>query len=528
MKKLLLIPVLLIPVLLTSLMAAGDKPKEWEFSGSLNMYLQTVHIDGIDSDREGDTHNEELNLNLTGPLADGEAGAETRLRSTNDERVQENNVEVLYFRSYYKDKVWEAEAGDVASSLNPYIFSGSLKGAKITYKSKEKKRTWNYSVISGLKKASWKELFNSEENESPTGYSAAIQAKYIHERAKEIGISVSTYKDDLSTGESNTSVPGKKGYSVGIDGKWRFNKFITLKGRSAISVGSDDIRSDKSSESSKAIYLKLLTRPILKSVKSNFVYQRIDPNFVSYGGSANNDKEQIENSTSWKINKEYNLRVDLKGNRDNLDGQLSDTTELHYEALSLNYRPSFLKRSSIDLRVSNKGIKGAGSDNITQTAGLNFNLRQKSGWRYSLGYDYSDYDDKNTSSSSRASHTFKVLLGYKQKLSKTKSYRFTLRPSYIHTNSSNSEDKIGLKADLGYVHDKKLSMDLLYIIYDSDYDTSNNTQNSTYQARGTYKLNNTGRDTVRLLIEKKDVNVDNTPESTYEEYTAKLSLALAF
>ena len=107
--------------------------------------------------------------------------------------------------------------------------------------------------------------------------------KYIHERAKEIAISVSAYRDDLSTGSANTSLNGKKGYAIGLDGKWRFNKYITLKGRAAFSDGTDDIKNDKATSSHGAILLKLLTRPVLKSVKSNFIYQRVDTDFVAFG-----------------------------------------------------------------------------------------------------------------------------------------------------------------------------------------------------------------------------------------------------
>jgi len=316
--------------------------------------------------------------------------------------------------------------------------------------------------------------------------------------------------------DANDNNISKNGYGLGIDGKWRFNKYITLKGRAAFTDGT----LDSHSSSDGAVYLKLLTRPVLKSVKSNFIYQKVEDDFVSFGGNANSGKEQIENSTTWKINKEFRGRMDLKYSD-------SNTSDIYYEAVSLLYKPTFLKRSDFNFRISNKDTKESDGNKNRLTAGVDFNLRQKSGWRYGAGYDYSDNDDNNASSS--RTHTIKALLGYKHKLSKESSYRFTAKPNYQIVE--NSQDKIGFKLDAGYVYSKRLSADIMYMINDTDYDSSSsskNTQNATYQFRSTYKLDAKGRNLLRLLLEKRDVDVDETPDSTYNEYKGKISLVMNF
>ena len=511
-------------IIISSLLAvttfAADKPEdEWKASGRLNMYLQSIYVDGGGTsagDREGSTHNEELNLNFRGPMGNGKAGLETRMRTTNDDKIQAHGAELLYLKAYYRDKLWTVEAGDVAASLNPYIFSGSVKGLKAVYKSEQKKRTWNYTVITGAKTSSWRDLMEDGKDETATDYAGAFEAKYIYERSREIAFSIAA----LDANDNNVS---KNGYGLGVDGKWRFNKYVTLKGRAAFTDG----KADNNSSAAGAFYLKLLTRPVLKSVKSNFIYQRVDSDFVSFGGNGAADKEQIENSTTWKINKEFRVRMDLKYNHNNLDGKATDGTQnTYYEAVSLSYKPSFIKRGNFNFRVSNKDITDNVKDTNRLTAGVDFNLRQKSGWRYGAGYDYSNQDDNNASSS--ITHTIKALIGYKQKLSKESSYRFTARPSYQIIE--NSQDKIGFKLDAGYVYNKRLSANILYIINDTDYDDSgsNNTQNVTYQFRTTYKLDAKGKNVLRFLLEKRDVNVDATPDSTYDEYKGKVSLVMNF
>ena len=521
-KKLLIISSLLI------VSVAGAEKKEvdeWKVTGRLNAYVEDRNTVGKSSDREGTTHNEELNLNFYGPFANGKAGVESRLRTTNDRNIQKDGAELLYLKAFYKDKTWLMEAGDVAASLNSYIFSGSLKGAKAVYKSDKKDHKWDYTIIGGYKKALWREVYTEEEGEAPTGYSGAFNAKYIYERAKEVSFTFSALDTDLATGDLDSNVSeAKNGYGFGVDGKWRFNKYITLKGKAALTDGKKDKRVDKG-VAHTALYLKLLTRPVLKSVKSNFVYQRVDSDFVSFGGSANDDKEQIENSTTWRINKELKARFDLKYNRDNLDGSLSDTKDLYYEAAVLTYYPSFLKRGDFNFRVSNKDIRGREVGD-TITAGVDFNLRQKSGWRYGAGYDYSDNDSNTTST---RSHIIKALLGYKQKLSKTSSYRFAVRPNYQIIE--NSQDKIGLKVDAGYVYSKYLDMDILYMINDTNYDdstTSKDTQNATYQFRTTYKLDAKGKNLVRLLLEKRDSDIKDDSQNSYNEYIGKVSLVMNF
>jgi len=150
-----------------------------------------------------------------------------RARTTNDDNVQTDGAELLYLHSYFRNKIWNIEAGDVAASFNPYIFGGSVKGLKARYKSSKKDKKWDYTVIAGFKKGSWREVFKDTPNEAPVAYEGAFEAKYTHARAKEIAISVASYKDDLSTGDANSSVLGKKGIGIGLNGKWRFNRYVT-------------------------------------------------------------------------------------------------------------------------------------------------------------------------------------------------------------------------------------------------------------------------------------------------------------
>ena len=320
----------------------------------------------------------------------------------------------LKLKAYYHNELWENELGDVAASMNPYVYGGSVKGLKLDYTSDKKENKWDYKFITGIRKAQWRETYQTVENEGLDTYVAAFESKYTYERAKQITFSIATLKDDINSGY-NPIAPGKEGTTFGVDTKWRFNKYITLKGRAAISHSTDDIRGNKDMQTENAIRLRLLTRPVLSSVKSNFMYQRISSDFISAAGSANADNEKFENTTTWEINRQLTTNLGLKASRDNLDGALGDTEHTYYESLNFLYKPEFLKRANIDFKFTNKDVNGRGTDTNQFTANVNGNYRTKDGFRYGLGYNYSDLTNSNDSTLSQTINNIRGVFGLKKK-----------------------------------------------------------------------------------------------------------------
>jgi len=501
--------------------------KTWKLENRLSGYFQKVDVENGTSDKEGFSQSHELDIKYHGPLANGNAGIQARARATNDERVQKNNSQLLFLKGYYTTKYWNFEAGDVAASMNSYVYGGSVKGLKIEYKGNEKTKNWDYKFITGVRKAQWRETYQTIDNEVLDTYIAAFEAKYTHERAKVVKFSIATLKDDLTSGDSATA-PGNKGTSVGIDGKWRFNKYITLKGKGAIARSTDDLRGNKPMNSENALQLRLLTKP-LKMVKSNFMYQRISTNFLSVTGKTKGDNEKLENTTTWRISKQLRARLSLKTSRDNLDGSLGSTQRTHYQALNLSYKPEFIKRSNIDFKFTNKDVDGRGVKTNQYTAGINANVRQKNGFRYGLGYEYLRLSDSMNRASSHIIDNIKVILGYKQKLDTDSSYRFTVTLDAQNVRQqTNNEEKYGFKVDAGYKYDKRLSMDLAFISRNMYKDDTNDSTNNTYQFRTTYRLDDKGKNVVRLLLEKHDYDIENDSANSYNEHIGKLSYVMNF
>ncbi len=500
----------------------------WKLDGRLSGYFQKVDVENAETEKEGFTQAHELNLKYYGPLYDGKAGVEAKIRASNDERVQKNDFHFLYFKGYYTTKVWNFELGDTAAAMNSYVYGGSLKGLKVEYKSEEKEKKWDYKFIGGVKKSQWRETYQTVLDEPLDTYVAAFEAKYTHERAKEIAFSVAALKDDLDSA-GNTTAPGNKGMVFGIEADWRFNKYITFKGKGAITRSTNDLRGGKALDTENAIQLRLLTRPVLSSVKSNFTYERISTDFISTTGSANADLERIENATSWRINNEWSSKLSLKASHDNLDDSLGDTQYTYYEALNFNYKPKEYKRTTVDFKLTNKDVQGRDVKTNQYTFGVLGNYRSEDGFRYGLGYDYSNLDDKNNSASSQTINNLRAIIGYKQKLEGDSSWRITATVDAQYLDQKdNQEDRYGLKLDAGYQYSKKLSMDLAFASrnsYKEDYD---DTMNNTYQFRSTYRIDDRGKQIVRLLLEKNDYKVEDNSDSSYNEHIGKLSYVYNF
>ena len=97
-------------VLVVSVLGADNQAGKWKASGRLNAYIQSIDIRGEGNNtKEGTTHVEVLNLNFSGPLKDGKAGVEMRMRTTNDDGVQKDRAELLYLHSYFRNKIWTIE-----------------------------------------------------------------------------------------------------------------------------------------------------------------------------------------------------------------------------------------------------------------------------------------------------------------------------------------------------------------------------------------------------------------------------------
>ena len=80
--------------------AANFKQEDtWQTKGRLSGYLQTLDVEEGISAKEGFTQSHELDIEYYGPLYEGNAGVEARIRVTNDSGVQQNYSQLFKTKS---------------------------------------------------------------------------------------------------------------------------------------------------------------------------------------------------------------------------------------------------------------------------------------------------------------------------------------------------------------------------------------------------------------------------------------------
>jgi len=509
----------------------NSSKRDWQISGqseTVGVYRDSSGS-GATSVNDGSTFRQDLGLKAKGKIGEAKAGVEVRGRATNDERVSPNTADLLTFRSYYRTERLAVEVGDVAKMYNPLIFSNALKGGKIGLKQKMgETKSVEYSMIGGIQSGSWKDTFRQEQDQRDA---IAAEVKYRHDRAQFLALSVSYAKDRLA--DSNTTSlfdrNASESLSAGLQWDWRFNRYLRFKGDTAV-TDTTNIYTGGKSETKTAVRMTLYTKP-LRHVNSNFKYERYDGGFNTLVGSATQDRERVENTTSWAINRQLRSRMTLKYSRDNLDGEKTSGTQKIYDGLlSLNYRPDFLKRGDIAFRLQHKQRDGKSIDTKQTNAGADFTDRLKSGWRYGFGYEFTDYEAESNTTGDNRLHTFRGNVGWKHNFDKSNRIRVTLKLDYSlfdNSDSNLSQKRFGGTFDAGYDYGRKFGIDALFTSKNTNRDLSDNTSYELYQLISQYRPFGTNSHVLKLNLQRRDYH-GSTTTGSYVEDEARLAYAFAF
>ena len=544
---------LLSSLLLSSSLLAKEltKPKEsWETGDSLNSKEQTAKEsswkisgssettgvyrhnsgEGANTDSNGNTIRQELGLNARGNLGEGKAGIEMRGRATDDERVSQKKSELLYFRSFYTDELFDIQAGDVAQTYNPLIFSGTVKGATLTYKQNLAKKEYiQYSIIGGVQAASWNDLVKHRANQTDT---IAGDIKYQHATAQMISFTLSGAKDRASSEMTSVvnDLNNSEAISAGLRWNWRFNRYVKIKGEVAYTA-TDTIATESKKRSKFAGRVTLYTKPT-KTINSNFKYERYASGFNSMVGTSTQDRERIENTSTWSITKALRSRMTLKGSRDNLDGQLGETQNIVDALVSFNYRPEFMKRGDLGLRLQQVARKGRGDDTTQQNLGIDFTDRFKNGWSYGASYDFTDLDNREDGNRSNKLQTVRAKLGWKTRYNEDHNFRASLKGDIsFYDEETEDRKRYGGTVDAGWDYGTKFMLDMLYTTKNTDRDLGIDSSYELYQLISQYKPFGNSSHVLKLNLQRRENwggNSTNPNANNYREDEARLSYAFAF
>lgn len=511
--------------------ADSNATSSWGVSGNsetVGVYRNSTGP-GANSINDGTTFRQDLGVKVRGKIGEAKAGVEMRGRGTNDKRVSQNSADLLSFRSFYTTESLNVEVGDVAKMYNPLIFSNSLKGGKVGVKQKVgDAKSIEYSMIGGVQSSSWKDTFKQEQDQRDA---IAAEMKYKHARAQFVALSVSYAKDRLH--DTNVTNPvdrnASEALSSGLQWDWRFNRYFRFKGDTAV-TSTENTYTGGEKETKTAIRMTLYTKPV-RSVNSNFKYERYDGGFSTLVGSATQDRERLENTTSWAINRQIRSRMTLKYSRDNLDNKDTLGTQSIYDGLvSLNYRPDFMKRGDFGFRLQYTQREGKGSDTQQTNAGVDFTDRLKNGWRYGLGYDYTNFKVDDTNGSDNQLHTLRGNIGWKHNFNKENRVRTALKLDMTvaeNDNATLNQKRFGGTLDAGWDYGKKFGLDALFTSKNTNRDLSDNTSYELYQLISQYRPFGNNKHVLKLNLQHRDYHSDDALR-VYKEDEARLAYAFAF
>ncbi len=504
------------------------KDNSWKVSGT----SETIGVyrynsgKGANTDSNGNTVRQELGLKTKGNLGKGIAGVEARGRATDDEKVSKNKTELLYFRSYYTDKEFDVQVGDVGQTYNPLIFSGTVKGTTLTYKQElEKKQSITYSLIGGTQAGSWKELV---EHKAVHRDAIAGDIRYQHNTAQMIAFTLSASQDRASNAVKSltSNYNASEAVSLGLQVNWRFNRYLKLKGEVGY-TDTDTITTDSKKRSKLASRMTLYTKPT-KTINSNFKYERYDSGYNSMVGSSTQDRERLQNTSTWTISKALRSRMTLKGSRDNLEGQLGETQNIFDTMVAFTYRPEFMKRGDLGLRMQQVSRIGRGDDTTQQNIGIDFSNKLTSGLSYGITYDYTDLDNSDDSNSSNELQTVRGKLGWKTKYNEDNNFRASIKADIsFYKEQTEDRKRYGGTVDAGWDYGSKFMLDMLITSKSTDRDLSVNTSYELYQLISQYKPFSDSSHILKLQLNRRDNN-GGTSINSYEEDEAKLSYAFSF
>ncbi|WP_321365516.1 hypothetical protein [uncultured Desulfuromusa sp.] len=514
------------------LFAADDQ--EWQVRGRSETLLEWQDVSGNSGSslEEGTTWRQELSIALQKQIEAGQVGLDLRGRATNNEQVDNRDARLMYLRGFYRTEKLHLELGDVAASYNPMVLSTSARGAKVAYQIGDRDNGWDFGLIGGLQKATWEELYDSTSDESVDRYVAGIKTTWSHAPAQSVGAAISFVKDDSATADNGgaLAIDSVESKTAGVDWNWRFNRYLSIRGETAYNQSDLNTSDSTDDDDAGAIRIKVYSKPLPRSLRVNFLYERFDTDFKPVIASASADRERFENDTEWMISREFKARLTLKHSQDNLDGALGDTLYTRDAVLYLTYRPDWMKRGDFGVRMQGKRNSGRGSDQNMQIVSVDFNNRPKSGWRYGTSYILTLIDDNAAGAEDQQINTMRGILGWKKRLADDHMVRatVTLDGNFINKNSG---DQVGVggRIDCGYDAGNLWSMDLFASTKNNGNDAAADTQYINYQFRADYHPGSDRSKSIRLSAERREYDSDDTTtDQDYQEHLVKLAYLFTF
>ena len=514
------------------LWAATEKEavSQWRVSGRSETSLEWKESNDPSTTLTEDvSFRQELSLSATRPLEGGSMGVSLRGRGTNDRQVDGQDARLLYLNAFFRRNEVQMELGDVAASYHPMVLSTALKGSKVEY-GRGRQEGWSISAITGIQKAGWDELYGDNNRDSVDRYVAGLETTGKFGPGQEVSFAASTVRDHTNRDFRQAGLdplPPAEAVTAGLQWNWRFNRYMQTRGEGAFTRSDENTRDGFGANESGALRLRLLTSPIPRSLRMNFLYERVEPKFAPVAGSAPRDTERVESDATWMISPALKARLTLKNRHDNLDKQLAGTLETNEGVLDFDWRPRWARRMDLNFRTQVKETKGRGIEQTLGIGEIGAQFRTEAGWRYGVGWIFTDIEDKTTGAEDQQIHTLRGTFGWNKRIGENHTWRATFRLDGNRIDrKSGDQNALGGRVDLGYDVGSHWSADLSAATRKTYRDRAEDNEYRAYEVRGNYHPGGDRSKAIRISAGRREY--DNEQGLATREHVAKISYLFGF
>lgn len=343
-----------------------DSPARLRLSSELELPIQSVRGPGASQSSltRGHRFMHSLGLSGTGKAQEIDWFADIRLRATDDPRQNPQKASLDGLKLQIRQGRAQFSAGDVFESFSQYSLSTALKGAAVKIGDDEKAGT-SFQAVWGNADPRWNVF--SPGNAGPYIHRTVVGGRVAHRIGETAGIGLS-YVRATDSGRTSATDPLYENdlYSltgdVVLPNAWQLDgEFTWSKTSESPSAGAADLNYNGRG-------IRLQTAGRLGKGKMNLQYENVQPRFYTGVGSATSDRERVRARYGLKLNPRTQMSVGLIWYRNNLQGQLTDTTKALRPEFGLSFTEvGGREEATLDLNLSHDN-RLRGTDRVDDTS----------------------------------------------------------------------------------------------------------------------------------------------------------------
>ncbi len=330
-------------IAVATLAPAASRAAEHEIHGSNDFSLTFNDVTGPgagsqSSLTEGGRYLEILNLFGNGRLGEFDYNWNVGAKATSDPRNDQKSSSLTNLQGRMTNKTHTLTVGDTFESFSQYALNTAVKGGSYKYQ-----RDGNYgtslSTLYGIAYSRWDNFWGVDAVERHVS-----GAKIKQNIGSDFWLGFSGVKTTDHVRVMGGDLVDEQAYTV--DWEYRPIPGLTVQGESSWADGDTSAQSGTSTEFSGNAHKLLVTGDGGPS-RVTLEYERVAPGFKTMVGSATPDREKAKAKWRYKYTKNLSITSAMLWYRNNLDGQLGDTTDHYKPEISVSIKRPFKRQYAV-------------------------------------------------------------------------------------------------------------------------------------------------------------------------------------